>query len=183
MKKNVAILLMTAVLLSGGISFAGQVAPNPITEYASYEELLLGADTTMANPADLGWVDTLTFASIDEDPQIAQIEFQVEGRVYTYRGAKAETADDAARLKDTMHGVHFTEVAEQGAYTFDAASIDLPDDVAYEFTQGTDKAMLYTWYLPEAGTQYSLYSADAYKTNDGEMVDLVQDLISITPKG
>lgn len=180
MKK--AIVLTMAIMLMLNMSsavLADVTVVSPVVEYETQDAMLEATQIPMTVVAEAlpDLAEDVTYASIDGDPFIVQIEFTVEGRHYTYRGALAESAEAAADVKEKMHGVYFTGETETGSGTFEEEGID------YEYTIDEEEAMLYTWYCPDEGTQYSLFSADAYEAGDGEMVFIVQVLVEDRPRG
>lgn len=153
--------LVLALCLLCGCAAAGAVgpAPNPMTEFDTYEELCAAAPGMTLFPAPEG-AENISYATIDAEVLIAQVEFSWMGDDYTMRAASAPDQD----ASEDIHGVmgdfeHDMDKDELGLALSYPASVK---DLELEYNDEDGMALL-SWYDGLGQTRHTLFSETAGK--------------------
>ncbi len=148
MKKAFAVLLAVALILVFGACGQSEdetdssQLPNPVVEVTGSEDFeALGF--TIHAPEN---AENVQYSIIADT--IAQIDFTLSGRSYTYR---------AAQTDEDISGVY--ETFDETEQSLEADGTDWSASVRMRTIGGGDNGALATWSFGE--TQYSLYTADA----------------------
>ncbi len=171
MKKSLVIGICMVLFLSciGGVMALAEVGVvTPYTECASIDELRAAFPDTQLSDAPQGATQVSYANYTTGDPRpFAQIMFILEGHEYIYRAMAAEDRKAADKQEDKLSGLYIDfdeDVDEEDVREGDKIPFAVPAAFAFEFEieyNRNDGASTMEWYIPEAKTQYNLFSQTA----------------------
>lgn len=147
---------------------------NPMTEYPSYQAIRQDTDLPLADAPE--GASQVGYFSIDGEPFLAEIQFELEGHSYTYRAATAESVQIVESDRQAMHGVYMVQPQSQQRRLE-------PLGLEYQVDSEGPEGALYTWYVEGLQTQYSLYCPTGSAEEGSDSSRVFQQLVEGVPAG
>lgn len=140
--------------------------PNPVTEYASYADLLTEMpEISMADaPADSTEVIYQSIDGADGNPEIAEIRFTLDGVDYTYR---ATVCDSIMKIQD-ISGLYYDFDVDETVQS-DSTGIYIEYAIQYCTPSGIGHT---TWFDSDSRCQYDLSG----KTTQEDLKKVTEDI-------
>ncbi len=172
MKKTAKIFLLTVLVLwvTVGVALAdgGAMVVTPYTQCATIEELRAAFPALTLADAPQGATEVSYANYATGFPTgFAQIQFTLEGNEYTYRAMAADNREMADDQDDALSGLYIDfdeDVDLEDVREKDNIPFAIPATFTFAFEieyNRKDAAANMNWYIPEAKTQYNLYSETA----------------------